>query len=160
MILVSQYREAVKLGRMKPFDVPALLCDVTAGTLLGDPSTRTVLGRPAPSLQADIFASRSATLVELKKTERNGYGKFVVVGRGSSADVALKHHSISKAHAWFEEKDGGWVLHDSRSRNGTFVDGKRVSPSGSMRVHSSARLTFGTLQAFFLEPHDLAVLMA
>src|SRR5690242_16128449 len=102
MILVSTYRDTVKKGRMAPFATPALLLDVVSSQSQGDRRTLTVMGRPAPSLQADIFASRAACLVEVRKTGRNGYGKFVVVGRGSSSDIVLKHHSVSKAHGWFE----------------------------------------------------------
>ena len=53
----------------------------------------------------------------------------VSVGRGPSPDLALDwDQQVSRLHARLERADGGWaVVDDGLSRNGTFVNGERVS---------------------------------
>ena len=48
------------------------------------------------------------------------------VGRGPSADVAVDDELVSRHHAVLRPEQGGWVLEDERSTNGTFCDGRRV----------------------------------
>lgn len=49
------------------------------------------------------------------------------VGRGEASHVVLADASVSRAHARLERDDGGrLVLRDLGSRNGLFVDGRRV----------------------------------
>src|SRR5215470_9344773 len=40
--------------------------------------------------------------------------------------LAVPDPEVSRHHATIEPCDGGWVVVDHASRNGTFVDGKRV----------------------------------
>jgi hypothetical protein len=120
--------------------------------------TRSASDLPAYTLKTAALASPEASLLPIEKSGRNPYGAFVFVGRGSGSDLVLKHHSVSKSHAWFEEKDAGWVLHDNRSRNGTFVNGVRLSEGGNAPVRAGAMVTFGTMSCHFLLPQDLTEL--
>jgi hypothetical protein len=70
----------------------------------------------------------------------------VVVGRESSCDVVLDDPTVSRRHAAIEEKDGGWVLRDLGSGNGTFVDGRRVETA---LLAGSEALLFGAVPARF-----------
>jgi pSer/pThr/pTyr-binding forkhead associated (FHA) protein len=51
----------------------------------------------------------------------------IVVGRGRSCDVVVPDPSISKQHAYLARTDGGAVVQDAGSRNGTFVNGRRLA---------------------------------
>ena len=53
----------------------------------------------------------------------------VVIGRGSECDVVIDWDDrVSRAHATLERVGGEWLLEDDGlSRNGTFVNGDRVS---------------------------------
>jgi hypothetical protein len=50
----------------------------------------------------------------------------VTLGRGSDCDVVLPERQISRYHARIERDDGGYVLHDLGSKNGTYVNGQEV----------------------------------
>jgi pSer/pThr/pTyr-binding forkhead associated (FHA) protein len=51
----------------------------------------------------------------------------VSVGRAESNDVAVSSDGkASRLHAVFERLPGGWCVRDLSSRNGTFVNGRRI----------------------------------
>jgi hypothetical protein len=159
MLRLSEYREHIKQGK-PPLRVPALLIDVAAfPQSMTEFRTRSSSELPAHSLRTAALACPEASLMPVEKSGRNPYGAFVFVGRGSASDLVLKHHSVSKSHAWFEERDGGWILHDNRSRNGTFVNGLRVPEGGTLPVRPGAIVAFGTMPSHFLMPDDLAELV-
>lgn len=64
--------------------------------------------------------------------ERSSSGVFRLdtptsrVGRSSSATVCLFHPTVSRRHAELSISVGQLVVHDRGSRNGTFVDGRKV----------------------------------
>lgn len=50
----------------------------------------------------------------------------VTIGRGSDCDIVLPERQVSRHHARIERDDGGYVLWDLGSKNGTFVNGEEV----------------------------------
>ena len=48
------------------------------------------------------------------------------IGRSPDCAVQLSHKSISRKHAHIEVDGGRWALIDDGSRNGVFLDEKRV----------------------------------
>jgi pSer/pThr/pTyr-binding forkhead associated (FHA) protein len=53
-------------------------------------------------------------------------GRLTRIGRRPSADIVLDDASVSRRHALVLERDGAPVIADDRSRNGVFVNGRRV----------------------------------
>src|SRR4051812_24469021 len=47
----------------------------------------------------------------------------VSIGRGAENDVVVNHSGVSRVHARIEQREGGWVLHDEGSANGTRLNG-------------------------------------
>ncbi|TZF88273.1 FHA domain-containing protein [Lysobacter lacus] len=69
------------------------------------------------------------------------------IGRAADADLVLEHSSVSRRHAELETLgDGAWRLVDLGSKNGTFVDGARVSKTTIAR---SGWLRFGDVHCEF-----------
>ena len=73
-------------------------------------------------------------------------GKNLVIGRASSNEIPVPDDRSSRRHAeiFF---DGGWRIRDLGSRNGTFVDGERISgpkelSPGTTITVASCRMTF------------------
>lgn len=82
---------------------------------------------PRPSLQVVVGGRRQTVHA----------GQRVVLGRGPLADVDISHPAVSRQHAILEPSPEGWTLTDC-SRNGTFVDGRRVTQlavAGATTVH-------------------------
>jgi pSer/pThr/pTyr-binding forkhead associated (FHA) protein len=50
-----------------------------------------------------------------------------VIGRNEQSDLRIVHDFISRRHAIFFRQGGNTILVDLKSRNGTFVNGKRIS---------------------------------
>lgn len=67
-------------------------------------------------------------------------GAAAVVGRGADADVSLPQAvSLSRRHARFEWREGALQVRDLSSKNGVFVDGRRV-PEASLHGDEDVRL--------------------
>lgn len=54
-------------------------------------------------------------------------GNSTTLGRASSASIRIDSEEISRQHARIFEAPGGWALEDMGSRNGTFLNGGRLS---------------------------------
>jgi hypothetical protein len=50
----------------------------------------------------------------------------VTLGRGSDCDIVLPERQVSRYHARIERDDGGYLLRDLESKNGTHVNGQEV----------------------------------
>lgn len=53
--------------------------------------------------------------------------RLLRIGRSIEADVVLAAGSVSRQHAELRPVEDGWVLVDSASQYGTFVDGQRIT---------------------------------
>ena len=56
-------------------------------------------------------------------------GRSVFIGRKSDADMHLTDTLASRKHCIVEYRDGDFCVHDNASRNGTFLNGRRVTDS-------------------------------
>lgn len=65
------------------------------------------------------------------------------IGRGNDADVRLPNPTVSTRHALIHAEEAGLVLEDQGSRNGTFVNGLRITRS--CLVVSGDLLQFGDM---------------
>jgi VWFA-related protein len=55
------------------------------------------------------------------------------VGRGAECELVLDSHQVSRVHAIIEAMDGAFRLVDEGSRNGTYVNGRRVKQTQELR---------------------------
>ena len=67
----------------------------------------------------------------------------IPIGRTASAGVQVEHPLVSREHARLVF-DGGWVVEDLGSRNGMWVDGRRVERA---RLNGAAEIRLGDDQA-------------
>jgi hypothetical protein len=65
----------------------------------------------------------------------------VRLGRTLPAEIVLQDPRISRVHVELQVRDGGLVVRDLGSTNGTFVDGARIP--GEMRLQLGAGLRVG-----------------
>jgi hypothetical protein len=55
------------------------------------------------------------------------------IGRGDAAELALRDPEVSRRHACFQSSNGVVYVDDLCSRNGTFLNGKRVTEAIEVR---------------------------
>jgi FHA domain/Domain of unknown function (DUF1707) len=65
------------------------------------------------------------------------------IGRSAGCELGLAHDSVSRVHAELFYLNGGWVLRDLRSTNGTKVNGWPITADVS--VHPGDVVSFGNL---------------
>ena len=102
--------------------------------------------RGAPFLLFHDGAARQV-IYELPADERT-----VTVGRRADNQVALTWDAeVSRVHAQLERVGGEWaVVDDGLSRNGTFVNGERVT--GRRRLRDGDRVVFGETAVLYRSP--------
>jgi len=61
-------------------------------------------------------------------------GASLVIGRRLPADVVLADSYVSGQHARLRYDGDGWWLEDLHSRNGTFLNGRRLAPDQPGRL--------------------------
>ena len=76
--------------------------------------------------------------VALEILERGGTRSFegrppFGVGRSADAEVSLRDPEVSRQHACFQSRNGIVYVDDLQSRNGTFLNGKRVTEAIEVR---------------------------
>jgi hypothetical protein len=70
-------------------------------------------------------------------------GSRHMIGRSAASDTRLRSPGVSGEHAVVTWADGRWTLRDLGSRNGTFVDGRRLDPGERIDLSLRASLVFG-----------------
>ncbi|HZU06898.1 MAG TPA: FHA domain-containing protein [Chloroflexota bacterium] len=73
--------------------------------------------------------------------------EVVTLGRGRDNDLVLPDRAISRRHARLQRLPDGWLLIDLHSRNGTWVNGERVTgpyllQDGDLIALGEQRLTY------------------
>ncbi len=89
--------------------------------------------------------SKAGAVYAVAKRPGGPFPDRIGVGRARTADISLRHPSVSKYHAYFawEESTRGWMLWDARSRNGTIVGERRLEPGEGLAVDNGANVVFG-----------------
>ena len=72
---------------------------------------------------------------------------LVHVGRSTKNDIVIADKSVSSAHAKLQRRGSDWYAVDDGSKNGTHVDGQRVS--GERKLKGECEIRFGGVTALF-----------
>lgn len=75
-----------------------------------------------------------------KAVRRYELEEGAAIGRDATCDVVLDSHFVSRHHARIEVKDDNHVLVDEGSRNGTLLNGKRVTKSSRLQPGDEVRI--------------------
>ena len=126
-----QPTDTITLGRSVPMPWPSLPAPQAV-------APARVTAAPQPVVQPTFKSVRLPPV-----------GKSIVIGRGADCDVVLDFPMVSSRHASIEHIDGGWLVRDLGSTNGTYVAGKRITAAVEVRAGDvvglgSYRLTLGT----------------
>ncbi len=78
---------------------------------------------PSSRIKASIVAVRGRVETKSFSLEE---GESLIIGRGDEADIQLLDHGLSRKHCILGRSGGSFYVEDANSRNGTWVNGKRV----------------------------------
>lgn len=78
-------------------------------------------------------------------------GEFTV-GRDPECDFPINEYAISRHHAKVLKRWGGIAIRDLESKNGTFVNNRRVIEE---YLHDGDRVAFGTIVCIFRNPQEI-----
>ena len=82
-------------------------------------------------------------------------GQTWAIGRGEGCGILLESRSVSRLHALIQRhREGDYYLVDLGSRNGSFLNGQRVSLP--VPLHDRDRLVFAEQELVFRNPTELA----
>ncbi len=144
--LLSEHTLSQRLGVL--FGAPL----IDPQGLVGDLSLRTRRRRPllaaltaaAAALQRRVTSVARASVAArpplLLALDWTGRVQELIAGRASDCDVVLGDRSVSRRHAHLLFRDGGWILVDLDSTNGTTLNGV---PIGRSRLHPGDRVLLG-----------------
>ena len=76
----------------------------------------------------------------------------LTLGRDAGCDIVINDPSVSREHAVLTVTDGQLTVADRDSKNGTRVDGRKLTDTSVVR--SGQRITFGTVEATVLGRSD------
>lgn len=133
----------------------AFLLLTAAGLSLprGPESTEVKLFDDAEGPAAETTASLALVAYPVRRTGRS-VGHLITVGRASNNDVVIPDLSISRFHAFLKERgDGGYVLQDAGSTNGTTLNGRSVPRQGhgdALELKGGDTLRFGQVALTWL----------
>lgn len=71
------------------------------------------------------------------------------LGRSNSCDITLSFETVSKFHAVLTKQKKGWVITDTLSRSGTYVNGKKIKEPTVIK--NGDVLIFGGVSLLFKE---------
>jgi hypothetical protein len=95
-----------------------------------------------------------ATLTHVSTGKSYSLTSTFLVGRGPRCALSLDSRRISGAHAVFHWRGECWELRDLHSRNGTFVNQRRLLPGEAVSLARGTRIAFGDMANSFALAED------
>jgi len=75
---------------------------------------------PAEGTPAYLLNSANGDTISLKNWETS-------IGRSKTCDIVLNYETVSRSHAVIARRKKGWILTDTRSSTGTYINGGRIN---------------------------------
>jgi pSer/pThr/pTyr-binding forkhead associated (FHA) protein len=82
----------------------------------------------------------------------------ITIGRLQDSDVSLADRLVSRRHAVIQKERGQWMIRDAGSRNGTFVNGKRISDPHILRDGDEIQIGLD-FKAVYVDPEATGALV-
>jgi hypothetical protein len=115
--------------------------------------------RPANEVCARRHLEDAAFLPIVENSGARPPGR-IAVGRDDTCAIVLGHQRVSKVHAYFSFSGGLLSLADSGSKNGTTLNGVRLTPNEVAPVDLGDTVEFGPVSATVWGIDDLLAALA
>jgi pSer/pThr/pTyr-binding forkhead associated (FHA) protein len=132
-ISVSVYKDLAVL--------PAEDTDVVWDELRGGMADYFLRSRP------ELNVIKGSETIEKRVLQKRRY----TIGRGETNDLTLDDGAASREHAVLEEKGGRFYIEDRKSKNGTLLNGQRIT---SHLLSNGDEIRIGEYRMFFLEKQE------
>jgi hypothetical protein len=126
-------------------------------TVVSDDITMPQVDPMAPGM---VGASLDALCLELRPLDRTQ--SRILIGRSPGTDIVLIDESVSRHHAelrWDRATERG-TLCDLETKNGTFVDQKRLDPRREVSLAAGTVIAFGALVTRYYPPRAFRAWLA
>lgn len=77
--------------------------------------------------------------------------RILTIGRESDASLLINHYAVSRRHAEITYANGHFLLRDLGSKNGTFLNDKRLEPHSVHILNPRDQVRFGTVMVYALQ---------
>lgn len=114
-------------------------------------SEEQILTTDVSGLLAPDFESGPPVAIPVIKSEPNAFPFGITIGHAESNDVVIRHHQVSRFHAYVQHAGKAFVLVDADSKNGSYLDGRRLLPTRPAPLPPHAVLRFGEVRLEFFE---------
>ncbi|HEY6409652.1 MAG TPA: FAD-dependent oxidoreductase, partial [Ktedonobacteraceae bacterium] len=111
--------------------------------------TRNMLAKDVDAILAPIPHPKVHISVAEMQLNQSDQPAVFSIGRQNGVSLQLEHSSVSRLHALVNCADGGYVLRDNDSANGTFVNGLQLARSAFHQLRHHDRVRFGDVQFRF-----------
>ncbi|MBM7115819.1 FHA domain-containing protein [Archangium primigenium] len=143
------HKERAEYERSLPPAVLVFMPPSVVTPAVGDAEERHPF-RTLTSVVTPMLGVGEPLVFPVTKNQENAFGRGITVGRTGNNDVVLDDATVSRFHAWFQrEPDGGYVVTDAGSKNGSFVAGVRLVPRRATALADGTRLRFGQVEVTF-----------
>lgn len=111
-------------------------------------------------VRARHLAMQNRQVFVLEKRFGGVFSGQISVGRTPNVDIRLSASGISKFHAYFSHDDAGNLsLTDNDSRNGTFINGERLTPHMATPVGDGLEVRFASAAFRMMSSERFAALL-
>lgn len=168
MDATAHYRNLVALGRegFLAAAAPAVLVryrtaadDLAEGVAtltLDQDEADAALEDARPSEPAlDLSGDTPFQVLPLGKKPGASFPDRITLGRTPNNDVEIADPSVSRLHAYVRQDRGAWVVADAGSKNGSWLDQRRLEPRREVKLPSKSVLRIGDVDLTFYLAADL-----
>lgn len=132
--MIEMFREQ---GESEPADIRESV-DISQTILMGEQSME-----KHPYLEASGHSQMGVFILNKEN---------IIIGKVKDADFILSSGAVSRIHAWIYQEQGQCYLEDMNSRNGTYVNGKLLTPGESHRLQDEDCIRFADMEYRFRKP--------
>jgi hypothetical protein len=98
-------------------------------------------------------------VIFVQKREGGVFPDRIGIGRAPNVDVRIPLSQVSKYHAYLSNTGGEWTLTDAGSRNGTSVQGERLTDRSPHAIADGQELGLGAYRFAFHTPEGFLELV-
>ena len=105
--------------------------------------------RAPDHLDGEAGDGSEVEVLPLVKKPGAQFGDRITIGRTSNNDIVLAHHTVSRLHVYFRNRDGGWWITDAGSKNGTALRDFDLAPRRETQIADGDPVWIGDIEVVF-----------